>query len=283
LKYAALSALAGVGIYLLVAEETGDGPLQLQQVLLMLLLGHICFVNGLITVLFNLGLGMGMLGKDPGTGAVPLWSYFLFLGFHGPTWLYTRLHQLKDKRFRVAVANEVEPGWWVGGRYAAELGRCWSGTVDLTCEFPEGCAGKTERYLLLPCWDGAPPPPEAIERAANFAVSAREEGDVMVHCAHGRGRSTTVMCACLVKAGLYSSWEAAFEAIKRQRHVVKLNRGMKAVLARWQAEYAATTPERAAAEVPACGGEAPSWTLRMLRRTPGLQRFLTGLQQVKEK
>ena len=29
--------------------------------------------------------------------------------------------------------------------------------------------------------------------------------------AHGRGRSTTVMCACLVKADLYPTWEAAFE------------------------------------------------------------------------
>merc|ERR1711957_740274 len=62
-------------------------------------------------------------------------------------------------------------------------------------------------------------------------------GDGLVHCAHGRGRSTTVMCACLVKFGLYPNWEAALEAIKKRRRVAKLNRAMRAALTAWQAKY----------------------------------------------
>eukprot|EP00418_Pyrodinium_bahamense_P012892 CAMPEP_0179120554 /NCGR_PEP_ID=MMETSP0796-20121207/56804_1 /TAXON_ID=73915 /ORGANISM="Pyrodinium bahamense, Strain pbaha01" /LENGTH=158 /DNA_ID=CAMNT_0020819097 /DNA_START=44 /DNA_END=517 /DNA_ORIENTATION=- len=150
LKYvAALSALSGSAVYVLVSGEASEASasLQVPQILLLLLLGHVCLVNALIAVLCNLGMGMTILGKDPFTGSVPRWSYFLFGGFHLPTWLYTQLHQLKDKKMRVPVANEVEPGWWIGGRYAEELGRCWAGTVDLTCEFPEGCVSRTEQYL----------------------------------------------------------------------------------------------------------------------------------------
>merc|ERR1719436_515558 len=91
--------------------------------------------------------------------------------------------------------------------------------------------------MLLPCWDGVPPPPAELERAAQFATSARSSGDVLVHCAHGRGRSTTVMCACLVRAGLHRNWEEAFDAIRKKRRVVKLNRSMRSVLTSWQAQY----------------------------------------------
>ena len=81
-------------------------------------------------------------------------------------------------------------------------------------------------------------PPEKIEEAATFAVEARKKGDVLVHCAHGRGRSTTLMCAALVKAGLFATWEDAFEkGIKPGRSVCKLNRRMRNALAEWQRIY----------------------------------------------
>jgi len=205
--------------------------------ILLLLLWHMALLNGFIAVPFKLRLGMAMLGKDKETGVVPLWSYLLYPGFHFPTWLYTRIHRMKDRAKGIEVATEVAPGWYVGGRYGVELDIQWSGTVDLTCEFPEGCRANTEQYLLLRCWDGVPPPPELLERAAEFAVAAREKGNVMVHCAHGRGRSTTVMCACLVRAGLYATWEQAFQAIKEKRNVCNLNRNMRAALTAWQAQH----------------------------------------------
>merc|ERR1719350_942954 len=107
-----------------------------------------------------------MIGKRHVNGSVPLWSYVVFYGFHLPTWLYTTVHHWKDRKSKIPPASEVDLGWWVGGRYAAELGRHWSAVIDTTCEFPEGCSSTTDRYLLLPCWDGVPPAPEALERAA---------------------------------------------------------------------------------------------------------------------
>jgi len=238
IKYAAMSAVAGLGARSMLTEDVReDDFLQVPKAVLASLLCYTSLLNGLAALLFQLGIGMRVVGKDPATGVVPQWSYILYVGFHLPTWLYTRLHHWKDMKTKVPVATEVEPGWWVGGRYAAELGKQWAGVVDMTCEFPEGCIGTTDEYLLLPCWDGVPPPPELLERAALFAISARMMGDVLVHCAHGRGRSTTVMCACLVKFGLYPNWEAALEAIKKRRRVAKLNRAMRAALTSWQAKY----------------------------------------------
>lgn len=234
-KYIALSAISGVAAHL--ATDAEALARSKPRVLLVLLLWWASLVNGAISVCFNLEKFMWIVGKDPQTGAVPLWSYLLFSVFHLPTFLYTRLHGWKDRSTGIAVADEVEIGWWVGGRYGADLNKNWAGTIDMTCEFPEGCAKTTARYLLLRCWDGVPPTPEELDQAATFGVECRKQGDVMVHCAHGRGRSTTVMCACLVKAGLHPSWEAAFVAIKQKRAVVKLNKSMRAALTKWQAEY----------------------------------------------
>jgi len=59
----------------------------------------------------------------------------------------------------------------------------------------------------------------------------------MVHCAHGRGRSTCCMVACLVKAGLYKSVELAFSGVKPNRPCVKLNGRMRRALEEWENKY----------------------------------------------
>ena len=223
----------------------------LARMLPALVLGYSTLLNGTIAVLFKLEWGMTIVGKDKSTGQIPMWSYIVFFPFHIPTILYTKIHsrisraKISDpktgtqKYQPVPAASEVQKGWWVGGCNAHELGpKEWGGIIDLTVEFPESCRKSTKHYLSAPTWDGVPLSPADLESAAIFAVQAREKGDVLVHCAHGRGRSTTVMCACLVKAGLFSNWEEAFEkGIKPYRSVCKLNQRMMDNLASWQAQY----------------------------------------------
>ena len=229
---------------------TNSTSMTLWRSLPALVLGYSTILNGLIAVLFKMEIGMGLIGKDRKTGRIPTWSYILFFPFHGPTFLYTYLHKLKDTRkvidkengdtvHKVPVATQVQPGWWVGGCYGHELDKDWAGVIDLTVEFPESTIHRTRSYLSLPTWDGVPATPAQLEQAANFAVQASEsDGDVLVHCAHGRGRSTTIMCACLVKAGLFATWEEAFEqGIKPHRPVCKLNRRMRQNLTEWQDLY----------------------------------------------
>jgi protein-tyrosine phosphatase len=256
LKYVGLSALSYAGYALLARDEYGArvsamqlvarllskgasrGPSLMMHTVPALMLGYSAVLNGVIAVLFKLEKGMTLIGKDRKTGQIPLWSKIIFFPFHIPTRLYTYIHTRMHQE-KVPQASEVLPGWWVGGCYGHELDKDWVGVIDLTVEFPESTIGRTKHYLSIPTWDGVPASPEQLEEGANFAVSASQlGGDILVHCAHGRGRSTTMMCACLVKAGLYENWQEAFEkGIKPGRPVCKLNRRMRQALTEWQARY----------------------------------------------
>lgn len=265
LKYVALSALSYAGYALLARDEDGSrvtamqlgsrlladsattatarGPTipLMRNVVPALIFGYSAVLNGLIAVLFKLEMGMALIGKNRKTGQIPLWSKLLFFPFHIPTLLYTHIHTRMHQE-KVPVASEVLPGWWVGGCYGHELDKDWAGVIDLTVEMPSTTSARTKSYLSIPTWDGVPASPEQLEEGANFALAALQMsgggGDILVHCAHGRGRSTTMMCACLVKAGLYKNWEEAFEqGIKPGRPVCKLNRRMKQALTEWQALY----------------------------------------------
>jgi hypothetical protein len=199
--------------------------------------GYSALLNGVIAILFKSELGMGLIGKDRTTGRIPWWSYVVWFPFHLPTRLYTYVHTRMHQP-QVPVASQVQPGWWVGGCYGHELTEVtqWAAVIDLTVEFPETAI--TDHYLSIPTWDGVPATPAQLEQGATFAVQHMNQGPILVHCAHGRGRSTTMMCACLVKANLYPDWQEAFEkGVKPGRNVCKLNRRMKQALAAWQAEY----------------------------------------------
>ena len=267
LKYVGMSALSYVGYSLLSGDDDSSSASSTNATnsMLRLMFGYSTVVNGMIAVLFKTERGMAIIGKDKQKGTIPLWSYVVFFPFHLPTILYTHVHTRTSKYNTklqkqkdendieyekkktskpvyeiVPVASEVQPGWWVGGCYGHELRNqtSWGGIIDLTVEFPESCRSQTKHYLSAPTWDGVPLSPEDLEHAATFAVNSRKDGDVLVHCAHGRGRSTTVMCACLVKAGLFDNWLQAFEVgIKPYRPVCKLNARMRQNLTSWQSQY----------------------------------------------
>ena len=233
------------------------------------ILSYSTLLNGTIAVLFKMRKGMSLIGKDRQNGTIPMWSYVLFFPFHIPTYAYTWVHtkcgKMKpsakedgedvatkpSKKITVPVASEVQPGWWVGGCYSHQLNKKWAGVVDLTVEFPERCREDTLRYLCLPTWDGVPCSPEQLEKAAQFCIDAREEWNrlrtkgavegepqILIHCAHGRGRSTTVMCAALVKMGMFANYEEALEkGIKPGRPCCKLNSMMRTNLTEWQRIY----------------------------------------------
>jgi len=259
LKYVGLSALSYAGYSFVIAS--GESKERFHSVLgqhsslnqadvhgiriswlrlcLASLLKYSSIVNGGIAVLFKLKRGMHLLGKDPTSGQLPRWSYVVFFPFHLPNIMYTFMHtKVGARKGTVPVASEIIPGWWIGGCYSNELGKNWGGVIDLTVEFPEKCIESTDDYLLIPSWDGVPATPVELEKAAVFAVQARKKGDVLIHCAHGRGRSTTVMCAALVKAGYFNTWQEAFEqGIKPKRAVCKLNSSMKKALTIWQQNF----------------------------------------------
>ena len=126
------------------------------------------------------------------------------------------------------------PGWWLGGWYSYELGVPFGTVVDLCCELPERAS--YNNYLCCPCWDGKLNV-DAVRRAATVLAAASKSGGggmpLLVHCAHGVGRSTCVMVAGMVEAGLFPTADAAFAHIKSARPTVKTSPTFQRVLKEW--------------------------------------------------
>lgn len=80
--------------------------------------------------------------------------------------------------------------------------------------------------------------PDHIERGVRWGVKQRRSGrHVLVHCAHGHGRSASVLCAALVREGAAPSWQAAERLLQRHRPRVHLNAWQRSCLAEWEARY----------------------------------------------
>ena len=74
-------------------------------------------------------------------------------------------------------------------------------------------------YLCIPSWDATCAWPEELDTACAFLEDKAKKGPVLVHCASGKGRSVSMICAALVHAGKFDSLEAAHAACKEKRKV----------------------------------------------------------------
>lgn len=75
---------------------------------------------------------------------------------------------------------------------------------------------------------------QLVEKGVQWLLKQRQEGrPVYVHCAHGHGRSTVVLCAALVASGHANSFEEAFQEVRQLRPRVKLNYRQRRTLVEW--------------------------------------------------
>ncbi len=80
----------------------------------------------------------------------------------------------------------------------------------------------------------AGPDVQLIEDGVKWLLEQRaEDRPVYVHCAHGHGRSTVVLCAALVAAGHANSFVEAFQEVQQLRPRVKLNHRQRKALVEW--------------------------------------------------
>ncbi len=172
-------------------------------------------------------LGPRGFGKRP-DGSRVLWA-------RATLWPYLALARF-SWRLRVWSGepcwHEVAPGLFLGRRARAEeLPKDVQVVVDLTAEHDEPKGVREGRvYRLLSTLDGCAPD-EAGLRALVSELAPKSE-PIFVHCAVGRGRSSTVAAALLLARGLAATPEEAEARLRAARPFVKLTRQQRALLAR---------------------------------------------------
>ncbi|KAL4424957.1 hypothetical protein ABPG77_002842 [Micractinium sp. CCAP 211/92] len=106
--------------------------------------------------------------------------------------------------------------------------------LDVTCELP--LQVQPPAYLNLAVWDTHAPTAQQIEVGVQWALAQRAAGrPVLVHCAHGHGRSATVLAAILIAEGRAQGASEAEALMKAERPRVRLNKRQKAALLAWLA------------------------------------------------
>ena len=141
-----------------------------------------------------------------------------------------------SRRGRRAAMNEVHPKLWLSRRpLTSELPPSVGLVIDLTSELSpaRGVIGDGRNYLAVPTLDYAPPPADAASAALGLAQRhladpAADRPAVLIHCAGGIGRSTTLMAALLVRLGVAGDVAAAVKHIRRTRPAVKLTPAQQA-------------------------------------------------------
>ncbi|MFI5380693.1 MAG: dual specificity protein phosphatase family protein [Tepidisphaerales bacterium] len=174
-----------------------------------------------------LGLGARVTGKRP-DGRFPLWSilvcgpYLLYYNCLAPLGRWIRRDRLLDR---------IVPGLWLGriparGGLPPEIQ--W--VVDVVCEMPRA-AGVVDdaHYIAFPMLDGSILPVDEFRAAVRRTAAL--DGEVLIHCAAGRGRSATLMAGVLLARGLADSPERAVDMLRAARPGIRINRSQMRVLA----------------------------------------------------
>ncbi|BDA40761.1 Uncharacterized protein YnbD [Coccomyxa sp. Obi] len=172
-----------------------------------------------------------LLGKQP-SGKISWWGWALFWPYHVA--LRTKLWVQRQTRVE-PVWDHITDGWYLGGWPASAkmLPEGEPAILDCTCELP-----RIQRHLPydnLPIWDTHGPSVKQIDEGVKWALGQKESGrPVLVHCAHGHGRSLVVMCAILVVSGRAGDFLEAYKMVKAARPKVRLNSRQHKALVQWQ-------------------------------------------------
>jgi len=79
---------------------------------------------------------------------------------------------------------------------------------------------------------------DAMQKSVEWAVDKLNEGcALLVHCAHGHGRSATVLGAILIEIGEAENVDDAVKVMKKGRPRVRLNQKQQKALNEWFDRY----------------------------------------------
>ncbi|MBT6176751.1 MAG: hypothetical protein HOI23_05850 [Deltaproteobacteria bacterium] len=172
------------------------------------------------------GIGAGVFGKRA-DGTMRPFNRLLMLPFCIPYELAWKLYLSKQE----PAWHLITPGLWLGRRVRAEeLPNGVGLVVDVTAEFE---SFKTVRenytYWTLPTLDARTASTEKFKELSE-RIAAWSQSGVYIHCAKGRGRSTTLLVAVLLERNHVQSIDEAMNLIRSHRPQVRLHKPQRKVL-----------------------------------------------------
>lgn len=172
------------------------------------------------------GLGPRVFGKQS-DGTMRWFNRVLMLPFCIPYEMAWKFYLSRQE----PAWHLILPNLWLGRRVkAAELPQGVGLVVDVTAEFESFKAIRENyTYWTLPTLDARTAKRESFkalsERIANWSQSG-----VYIHCAKGRGRSTTLLVAVLLERRCVKTIEEAMALIRTKRPQVRLHKPQREVL-----------------------------------------------------
>jgi len=129
--------------------------------------------------------------------------------------------------------SPISPGFWLGSWPKETDLPANAAVLDMTAELPRRHQAP---YFCAGTWDGQAPSADRLKGAIAFVREQRSQGrEIVVHCAHGRGRCATALAAALVDQGVAPDWQAAYVIIRQGRRV-RINSEQQRFLAKWSSE-----------------------------------------------
>jgi protein-tyrosine phosphatase len=151
-------------------------------------------------------------GRQPWSAWLILWPYFLLAQ------LSLALYRLTGCRHPPAA--EARPGLWFARRLTSRefrtLAVAPTAVLDLAAEFPRA-APADAAYRSLPLLDGTVPTDDQLNEAIAWIDEHLREGNVLVHCALGHGRTGSIIVAWLLRHGHATNVEAAIAGLVARR------------------------------------------------------------------
>eukprot|EP00877_Chromochloris_zofingiensis_P003470 jgi/Chrzof1/13123/Cz07g20210.t1 len=182
-----------------------------------------------------------LLGKDTDSGHISLLSHVVWwpyhLGLRGKLWVQWR-------RSTEPLFNKILPGIYLGGwpETSSALPAGNPSVLDVTCELPRT---HDDRYMCIPTWDTKAPNADMIQQGIEWLQKEMsDDRPVYIHCAHGHGRSATVLSALLINNGQAKTAEEAVAIMRAARPRVRLNKNQAAALTSWIDKYASQPGSR---------------------------------------
>eukprot|EP00887_Chlorella_sp_A99_P003205 scaffold9.g3205.t1 len=179
---------------------------------------------------------LGLFGKDPRTGRIPLLRFLLLWPYHlGVRCTMLAYQATSREELCSKVADRLYLGAWPRSRADLPAAAQDCAMLDATTALnPSRRKVAAAAYKPALAWETWGLEPAGFEEAVQWALAQQAAGcTVLVHCTHGHGRSAVAAAAVLIGAGQARDVDEALARVRAARPGASPNHRQVAQLRKW--------------------------------------------------